>query len=220
MTYLPPLGSGGIPSRIPSRTRSDRLSRDGPGLLPVRFHRPLQRLEIPLDGHFPDPALQHRPPRGVALLPDNRLQQGKGHLRLPRLRQHPGSEPRQVRRAPGRPRRLRHRPSTRHPVTEGEVVREPHVEGEAPVGRVLLLAASENVQRLLRMRRRLSEDQAAEEIGNLELRVEVRYDVQKLVQAVVLPRGHLPVSRSPGPPRARRRRPERSGTRTRTPASG
>ena len=74
-------------------------------------------------------------------------------------------------------------------------MREPHVEGEAPVGRVLLLAPFENLQRFLRMMRRLSEDQAAEKIGDLELRVEVRNDVQQFVQAVVLPTGHLPVSR-------------------------
>ena len=45
------------------------------------------------------------------------------------------------------------------------------------------------------MVRGLSEDQPAEQIGDIELRVEVRLDVQEFVQPVVIRRGHLQVPR-------------------------
>jgi hypothetical protein len=43
--------------------------------------------------------------------------------------------------------------------------------------------------------RRFSEDQAADKIRDVELRVEVRNNVQKTVEPVVLRMGHLAASR-------------------------
>ena len=72
-------------------------------------------------------------------------------------------------------------------------MREPDVEGEAPVGRMSDLSAFEHPQRLPAVLRRLSEDEAPQEVGYLELRVEVRFHVQEHVETVVLRGGQLPV---------------------------
>ena len=106
--HLPPLREQVISAvRLRRYRRQDplpdeirQIPRDGPIFSRYFSTARFQRLQVPLDGHFPDPALQHRPPRGVALLPDDRLQQLESRFRFPCFRQHPGGETRQVGRAP------------------------------------------------------------------------------------------------------------------------
>jgi len=74
-------------------------------------------------------------------------------------------------------------------------VGEPDVKRKLPVGRMVPPPALENLQRVLRVIRRLSQDQSAQKKRNFELRVEIRHDVQESVETVVVQPGHLPISR-------------------------